>query len=188
MTEEPHAPEAIPPNLSDWERLADRRGPNLLHWLLVSVIGSGVMLFVSPMVRSVSVLTSFVAILGSPLIFLLGWLAGMSTFSASCESYRRMHRTCSLIYLLPVLLGATFGLGLLGGRYWWLFAFALAFLGHRKGTQRAWWSAVACFAFVFRTEPRMGFPPGALGDEKAVTLAIETVNKAIGRRSSTRDL
>lgn len=188
MTEKTQAPETTPPRLSDWQRLAHRRGPNLLRWMLASGIATGVMLYSSPMVSSTSVLISVSAILVSPLIFLLGWMAGMSTFSASCELYRRLHRTWSLIFLLPVLLAANVGLGLLGGRYWWLFSFALAILGHRKGTRRAWWSAVACLADTFRSEPAgMGLPSVAKNDEDALALAIEAVNEEIGRKSSRRN-
>ena len=186
MTEKPQAPDTTSPRLSDWERLAHHRGPNLMHWMLVSVVGAGVMLYATPVVGSTSVLIPVAAVLLSPLIFLLGWTAGMSTFSISCQHYRRTHHTWSLIYLLPVLLAATVGLGFLSGRYWWIFSFALALLGHRKGTQRAWWGAVACLAFVFR-DPGVGFPPVAHSDEDALTRAIEAVNEEVGRRPSRRD-
>jgi hypothetical protein len=71
--------------------------------------------------------------------------------------------------------------GLLGGKYWWLLSFGLAFLGHRKGTQRAWWSAVAYLAFLFR-EAAFGFsdsPPLVQNDEDALAKAIEVVNEDI---------
>ncbi len=185
MTEKPQANETTLPRLSDWERLADRRGPNLLHWLCVPPIAAGVMLYASPIVRS-SVLTSAVAVLLSPLIFLLGWMAGASTFSISCQHFRRTHRTWSFAFLLPAIVATAVALGLFGGGYWWLLSFGLALLGHRKGTQRAWWGAVACLAFAFR-DPGMGLPPVARSDEDALAKAIEAVNEEIGRRSSRRD-
>jgi hypothetical protein len=100
-----------------------------------SLMPGGVMLYASPIVSSTSVLISVVAVLLSPLTFLLGWMAGMSTFAHSYEPFRRRHRPWSFAFLLPVILAMTVGLGLLGGRYWWLLSFGLAFLGHRKGTQ-----------------------------------------------------
>src|SRR5947207_720717 len=48
MTEKPEARETIPQRLRDWERLAHRRGPNLLRWMLVSVMAASFMLYVSP--------------------------------------------------------------------------------------------------------------------------------------------
>ena len=182
MTEKPQTTETLVPRLSDWERVADRRGPNLLHWLCVSTITAGVMLYASPIVRS-SVFTSAAAVLLSPLIFLLGWMAGASTFSISCQHFRRTHRTWSLAFLLPAIVATTVALGLLGAGYWWLLSLGLAFLGHRKGTQRAWWGAVACLAFAFR-DPGMGLPPVARSDEDALAKAIEAVNEEIGRRSN----
>ena len=121
-----------------------------------SLMPGGVMLYASPIVSSTSVLISVVAVLLSPLTFLLGWMAGMSTFAHSYEPFRRRHRPWSFAFLLPVILAMTVGLGLLGGKYWWLLSFGLAFLGHRKGTQRTWWSAVAYLAFLFR-EPAFAF-------------------------------
>ena len=186
MSQTPSAPETVTPRLSDWEDVAHRHGPNVWRWLFAVGIFAGVMLFVSPFACSsitssdLPLISRVVAFLLSPLMFLLGWLVGMSTFSNSCEHYRRSHRTWSLRYLLPCLLAAIVGLGLLGGRYWWLFAVALALLGHRKGTQRAWWAAVVLLAFVFR-DPGIGLPL-AQDDEQALALAKEAVNKEIGRK------
>jgi hypothetical protein len=178
MADTTEKPEA---RLSDWDRLAHRRGPNLLRWMLISLMAGGVMLYASPIVSSTSVLISVAAVLLSPLTFLLGWMAGMSTFARSYEPFRRRHRPWSFAFLLPVILAMTIGLGLLGGKYWWLLSFGLAFLGHRKGTQRAWWSAVAYLAFLFR-EPAFGFsdsPPLVQNDEDALAKAIEVVNEDI---------
>jgi hypothetical protein len=186
MTEKPPTPETTPPSLSDWDRLAHRNGPNFIHWMLISAIAAGLMLYLSPVLSTARVLISIIGVLLSPAIFLLGWMTGMSMFATSCEHYRRSHRTWPLVYLLPVLLAVIVGLGLLGGRYWWLFSLALAILGHRKGTQRAWWAAVACLAFIFR-DPGMGLPPVAHNDEDALAQAIDVVNKEIGRGSSKRD-
>ena len=167
MSQTPSAPETVTPRLSDWEDVAHRHGPNVWRWLFAVGIFAGVMLFVSPFACSsitssdLPLISRVVAFLLSPLMFLLGWLVGMSTFSNSCEHYRRSHRTWSL-------------------RYWWLFAVALALLGHRKGTQRAWWAAVVLLAFVFR-DPGIGLPL-AQDDEQALALAKEAVNKEIGRK------
>jgi hypothetical protein len=66
-----------------------------------------------------------------------------------------------------------------------LLSFGLAFLGHRKGTRRAWWATVACLAFAFR-DPGTGMPPVATSDEDALAKAIEAVNEEIGRGSGRR--
>jgi len=186
MTETPQTTETTRPRLSDWKRLSHQRGPNLSYWLLASLVAAGFLLYASPPLRS-SVLISTFAVLLSPLIFLIGWKLGMSTFSLSCQHYRRLHRTWSLSFLLPAIVTATTGLGLLGGRYWWLFSFGVAFFGHRKGTQRAWWGAVAILAFDFRSDPGLGLRPVAQNDEDALAKAIDAVSEEIGRRSSRRD-
>jgi len=180
MNEMPLAEETEKPSLSAWEGVADHRGPNLWKWMFASVIGASVMLYLSPISSSVQWLMSGIAVALSPLIFLLGWMIGMTIFSFSCEHYRRSHRTWSLRYLLPGLLLGIVGLGFLGSKYWWLFSVALGVVGHRKGTQRAWWGAVVCLAFVFR-DPGIG-RPFALDDEQALAMAKEAVNKEIGRR------
>ncbi len=184
MSEKAQAPDTPAPRLSDWERVAQHRGPNLLHWILPSLVLSGFFLYASPMVHF-SVVISIAAVLLSALIFLLGWMTGMSTFALSCQHYRRTHRTWSFGFLLPAIVAATVALGFLGGRYWWLLSFGLAFLGQRKGTQRAWWGAVACLAFVFR-DPGRGLPPIAQNDEDALVKAIEAVNSELGRGTSRR--
>ena len=53
MADTTEKPEA---RLRHWDRLAHRRGPNLLRWMLVSLIARGVMLYGSPIVSSTSVL------------------------------------------------------------------------------------------------------------------------------------
>jgi len=180
MTETPQATEQPKPTLSHWEEIAHRNGPNLFRWLFLSLCGAGIMLYLSPVSASTSLFGSALVLVASPLLFFLGWMAGMSTFAISCEAYRRSHCTSSLFYLLPVILASAVGLGWLGGRYWWIFSFGIAFLGHRKGTQRAWWSAVTGLAFALRYETFSR--PTAMSDEQALSHAIDSVNEEIGKR------
>lgn len=179
MTEERQTPGTPPPSLSDWNRLADQMAPNLTLWMVVSGIAAGVMLCLAPIESSVSILASIAAVLLAPLVLCFGWFTGVSMFAASCETFRKGCRGAPLQYIVPVLVVALVGLGLLGGRYWWLFSIALAILGHRKGTRRAWWSAVACVAFVLREG--MGIMPLAATDEDALAMAMDSINKEIGR-------
>jgi hypothetical protein len=181
MTEAPQPTEKTAPTMAHWQEIAHRRGPSLFHWLLFSLITAGILLYLSPITVSSSLLVSALAILVSPILFLLGWDAGMSTFAISCDAYRRLHRTWPLLYLLPIILVLALGLGWLGGRYWWIFSFVLAFLGHRKGTQRAWWSAVTGLAFALRHETFLRVS-GAMSDEEALSHAIDSVNEEIGKR------
>lgn len=181
MSEKPAASAVPRPRLSDWDRLAHHRGPNLLRWLLASLTAAGIMLYASPPSHA-SVLPSVLAVLLSPVILFLGWMAGTSTFSVCCEHYRRLHRTWPYSFVVPVIVAAIVGLGLLGGGCWWLLASALAYLGHRKGTQRAWWAAVAALAFAFRSEPGFGLRPVADNDEQALAKAVEAVTEEIGRK------
>jgi hypothetical protein len=172
---------ANPLSLGDWDKIAQRRGPKLLHWILAAVTVACIMLYMSPMKHSSSLFGSSVAVLLSPLVLLLGWLTGITTFSLSYEPFRRLHRTWPLGFLIPLLLAATTALGILGGRYWWLLTSCLAFLGHRKGTQRAYWSAVTGLAFSFRRS-QMGLHPLADTDDDALAKAIEAVKRAIMRK------
>lgn len=182
MTEKPQTPGTPPPSLSDWKHLADRMAPNLNLWMVGTGIAAGVMLYLAPIESSVQILASIGAVLLAPLVLCFGWFTGVSMFAASCETFRRGCRSAPLQYIVPMLLVALVGLGLLGGRYWWLFSIALAILGHRKGTRRAWWSAVACVAFVFREGK--GIMALAATDEDALALAMDSINKEIGRASN----
>lgn len=179
MAEKIETPDAPPPRLSDWNRLADRMAPNLLLWMFAGGIAAGVMLYLSPIDGVSQILASIGAVLLAPMVLCLGWFTGVSGFAISCETFRRGCRAAPLQYIVPVLLVAIVGLGLLGGRYWWLFSFALAIQGYRKGTRRAWWSAVACVAFVFRDG--MGIMPLASTDEDALAKAVDSINKEVGR-------
>jgi hypothetical protein len=175
-------PDTPEPRLSDWHSVARRMGPNLWHWLLASGIAAGVMLVLSPVQNSWPVLVSTGLLLMAPVVFLLGWMAGMSTFAISCESFRRGPRTVRLVKLLPILFVAIVALGLLGGRYWWLFFPAVAFLGHRKAIQRMWWGAVTQLAWCFRS----GSPRLAATDAEALSMATDSINESIGRRPGIR--
>lgn len=187
MTETPQATETPKPTLGDWKRVAHRRGPNLFRWLLFCLIAAGVMVYLSPISASTSLFVSVLTIFASPLLFLLGWMAGMSTFAISCDAYRRLHRTYPLLYLVPVILASAVGLSLFGGKYWWFFSFALVVLGHRKGTQRAWWSAVTGLAFALRYETSSRPSYAQMSDEVALGHAIDSVNEEIGKRPRIKD-
>lgn len=177
---------ADPPTLSmrDWDRIADRLGPKLGHWLLASLLAAGAMLMAAPVQEHWHTTRVVGLVLLTPLVFLLGWMAGMRTFSYSCESFRRLHGTSRLRYLAPILLVGIAAIGLFGSRYWWLFALIVAFMGHRKGTQRAWWAAVACLAFVFRGD-QFGIRI-ATSDDEALAKAKDAVNESIRRGVSSQ--
>lgn len=181
----PTVPDSPEPRLSDWNRLAQRMGPNLGLWLLLSGIAAGALLFVSPAQTARPMLVSIALLLLPLAVFLLGWMAGMSTFAISCDIWRRGGWSVRLVYLLPILLSAITALGLLGGGYWWLLSVVVALLGHRKGTQRAWWGAVSCLAFTFRSGGP-GMPRLAESDAEALSYATDAINNEIGRRPRTR--
>jgi hypothetical protein len=171
----------IPP-VSYWEEVGQRRGPNLPHWLLVSGIGAGVMLFVFPVQTSWWFLASTGVVLLAPVVFLLGWMTGMSMFANSCATYRGVGFSKPLVYLVPILLSGTIALGLLGGGYWWLFAIVLAISGNRKGALRAWWTAVVIVAPALRD---WEVAPGvrlAETDAEALSQAKDAINEEIGLR------
>jgi hypothetical protein len=105
----------------------------------------------------------------------------MSMFARSYRFWPRTAWNVPLVYVLPILLVAILALGLLGGRYWWLFALVVAVLGQRKGTRRAWWSAVVWRAWNFRTWESLG-KPWADTDAQALAMAIDGVDKEIGGR------
>jgi hypothetical protein len=161
--------------------MAQQMGPKLSLWLLASGIAAGIMLFVSPVKSAMPVVVSTGLLLLAPAVFLLGWMTGMSVFGISCDTWRRLGWNGRLVCILPILLCAIVALGFLGGRYWWLFSLGVAFLGQRKGTQRAWWGAVAVTAFSFRNE-FLGRPPLAETDAQALAMATDSINKQIGRR------
>jgi len=175
----PELLKAPAPSSSDWDRVADQMGPNLGHWLLASVLAAGGMLVASPIRNGWPVLSAVGATALAAVLFLLGWMAGMRTFAYSCQMFRRLHPTFRLRYLAPLIVLGVAGLGFLGWRYWWVFAPVVAFLGHRKGTQRAWWIAVANLAFVFRGE-QFGVRIAAT-DEEAIAKAKDAINESIGR-------
>jgi len=179
MTEKLETPGSPPPRLSDWNRVADRMAPNLLLWMLAGGIAAGVMLYLSPIDGPNQVLTSIGAVLLAPVVLCVAWFTGVSGFAVSCETFRRGANPAPLHYIVPILLAAIVGLGLLGGGYWWLLSFALAVQGYRKGTQRAWWNAVACVAYVFREG--IASITVASTDEEALTKAMDAINKEIGR-------
>ena len=173
-------PDSSAPELSDWDHLAQRMGPSLGLWLLASGILAGAMVFLFPVQSSWPILVSTAVVLLAPVVFLLGWMAGMSLFAVSCETYRTCYWNARFEYVLPVLVSAIAVLGLLGGWYWWFLSPVLAILGHRKGTQRAWWAAVSVLSWSFR-----GKSAGlrlAQTDEEAITQAVDAINKQIGLR------
>src|SRR5689334_21155343 len=106
--------ETTGPRLSDWNELAQRRGPNLGLWLLASAIGAGVMLFISPLVTSWPVLASSGVLFPAPLVFRIGWVGGVTKFADFCESFRSRFCTVPLVFQLPVLLTAVAGIAPLG--------------------------------------------------------------------------
>jgi len=126
------------------------------------------------------VVTSASVLLLTPVVFLLGWVAGLTTFARVCESYRRTGLMYRLVYLLPILVACVAAVGFFGGGYWWLISPVVAIVGHRKGTQCAWWSEVTMLASAFRTadSPR----PLVATDEEALAEAKAAINKQIGRR------
>jgi hypothetical protein len=105
-------------------------------------------------------------------------MVGMSMFAISCETWRRIGWHGRLVKLLPLLLCAVAALGLLGGGYWWIFSVIVAVLGHRKGSERAWWGAVCCVAFVLRTGI-CDLPGLAESNEDALSQAMESINREI---------
>ena len=167
------------PTLRDWERLAQRSGPKISLWLAAAALFAGVMLAVCPVRNGWPILTAVSALVLTLVVFLLGWLAGARVFAHSCESFRRGHRTFRLRYIVPLTILAITGLGLIGSRYWWAFGPVVALVGHRKGTQRAWWAAVAALAFVFRSG-HFGVRI-AESDGVALAKAKDAINESIGR-------
>ena len=176
-------------NFSDWQRLGERAGPRLRLWMLVSGIAAGGMLYLSPVASSSRMLISIGVVLLAPLVLWLGWITGVSNFAVSCQTFRKGNRTASLIwYLLPILVAAIVALGLLGGRWWWLFSIAVAVQGTRKGARRAWWSAVACSAYGLRSLDRTYGSGLFATDEEALAAAIDGINKEVGIGPVAREL
>ena len=167
-------------NAVHWVRLVQRMAPSLTFWMFTSVVAAGVMLYTCPVQASASWFASTGAVILAFLVFLFGWMAGMATFALSCESFRRATQPASLSSVLPLQLGAAIGLGLVGGGFWWLFAPVMAFVAHRKATQRMWWVTVTNVAWVLRTG-MAGLPPVAQTDEEALAKAIAEINSEIRR-------
>jgi hypothetical protein len=138
------------------------------------------MLYVSPVQNSSRLLSASAIVLLSAVVFVTAWETGRSMFAVSCESYRRLSPHKPLRYLFPFLAAAIISLGLVGSRWWWLFSPALAFWGHRKGMQRAWWGAVVFLAFSLRTSDGPSLPPIAKSDEEALELARDAINEMVG--------
>jgi hypothetical protein len=166
--------------LSHWVGVGKRMSPNLSLWLLASSIAAGGMLLVVPVQTSWAVVVAAGLLLLTPLVFWLGWVLGLVTFNQS----RARWPSCVkphvwLVCVVPILLCSIAALGFLGGGYWWLLSFVIAFLGHRKGTQRAWWGAVANLAWVLRNSDT---PLLARTDAEAISLAIDSIKAEIGRR------
>ena len=164
-------------NRSDWDRVAHKLGPKFGGWMLASAITGGIMLCVVPLRTSSPVLVSIAVLILTPSVFLLGWMSGMSVFAISCATWRGIGWHTQLFKILPILLCAVAALGVLGGGYWWVLSVVMAILGHRKGRQRAWWGAVCCVAFVFRS-PFIG-QAVARSNEEALSKAIDSVNREI---------
>jgi hypothetical protein len=151
--------------------------------VFISLVAAGVMFFLSPVQSSRPVLVSMSVLFLTPAVFLLGWLLGMSCFAKVCDGYRIAIQPPRVTYLLPMLFTTIIAIGLLGEGYWWFFSFAVAFMGHRKGTRRAYISEVTNLAFCLRSRPF----PGLLepqSDEDALAQATELVNKEIGFKAN----
>jgi hypothetical protein len=142
------------------------------------------MAIVAPVQSGSPVLVSLAVIVLAPIVFILGWMAGMRMFAVSCESYRRMAPRVRLDYVLALLLVAVVVIALLAGGYWWLLAVTLAFLGHRKGTQCAYWSAVGTLAWVLRNPGPLG-PSLVETDEEALSTAAEVITGEFASRPRT---
>jgi hypothetical protein len=167
-------------SLADWNQLGKKLGPRMGAWLFATEFFAVIILAVSPIRNGSPILSAGGKLILLPAIFILGWLAGARTFAGSCQfAYRtQMASTVPLIVSLPILSAAVVALGLLGPWHWWCFAAVVAFLGHRKGTQRAYWAAVAAMAFSFRS-PSLAWEM-ASGDDEALSMAIEEIKKSVG--------
>jgi hypothetical protein len=173
----------MPTKLSDWSRLGDRMAPKLIVWMPVSAIASGAMLYICPIESSSPVLASIAAVVLAPIVFFLGWITGASNFASTCDAFRRVFRTFPIIYVLPFLVIGMVALGLVGGRYWWIFSLAVGVQGFRCGVRRSYWSAVSVRAFAFRSHGETTNPHLFQTDGDALAAAIESINKEIGRPS-----
>lgn len=167
-------------HLSDWNPILDEKSPSFFRWVLVSFIAAGLMLYLSPVRNSNQAVFGGGAILMSAIVFAAGWELGQSMFALSCDSYRRVGPYRPLRYVLPIFVVAVVLLGLIGGHWWWVFSPSLAILGHRKGAQRAWWTAVVCLAFCLRQQDIPNSSPIASNDNEALKLASSAIDDAIG--------
>jgi len=169
-------------NLRDWHPVANEKSPSIFRWEAITVVAAGFMLYLSPVQSSSPMIARGSAVFLSLVVFKVGWETARSMFALHCKSYRLSNPHKPLRYLFPVFVAVVVSLGLVGGRWWWLFSVALAILGHRKGMQRAFWSAVVSLAFCLRCEDTPGLPPLASNDDEALKKAVEAIsNEAWGK-------
>jgi hypothetical protein len=162
----------------EWTEFGNQMSPRVRYWSPVSGIAAGLMLYFFP----VSVGASIGLVLLAMFAFCVAYYTGVSIFTWSCKSFGRLAQTAKLRYIVPILLTIVAGIGLLGGGYWWIFAFAVALVGSRKGMTRGWWEAVTFKACGLRGNDEMMSMNLFPTDGDALSAAIEIVDKETGRR------